>query len=126
MALAAWIGLAAALGAASPGPRVRANDVLITEVSPRPPFSGVLRTFVVLEGRVGQIQDRFYQPYMHGAQFVPAVGARCTIIYRNERFDQAPDERSDRNVMLKIIDEMRCGSGHFSMAVDGLPPQRRP
>ena len=123
MSLAAWIGLVAALTAA--GPRVRANDVLITEVSPRPPFSGVLRTFVILEGRVGRFQDRFYQPYIRAEQFVPAVGARCTIVFRNERFDVAPDDRSARDVTLKIVEAMTCGNDRFSMDVDGRAPSRR-
>ena len=116
MALAFSIGLAAALAAASPGPRVRANDVLITAVSPRPPYSGVLRTFVVLEGRVSRVQDRFYLPYLRGDQFVPQVGARCSIVFRNEPFDRAPDDAPERSVTLKVVDELRCDTGHFSMA----------
>ena len=126
MAPATWIALAAALTATSPGPRVRANDVLITAVSPRPAFSGVLRTFVIIDGRAGRVQDRFYQPYIRAEQFVPAVGARCTIIFRNERFDVAPDDRSARNVTLKIVRSMTCGANRFSMDVDGGadPPRR--
>ena len=119
MVLAAWIALAAALAAASPGPRVRANDVLITEVSPQPAPSGVLRTFVILGGRAGRVHDRFYQPYIRREQFVPAVGARCTIIFRNERFDVAPDDRSARNVTLKIVESITCGTGRFSMETGG-------
>ena len=116
-----WIALATAMAADTPA-TVTVDDVLITAVSPQPPFSGVLRTFVILDVRIGSSADRLFQPYMHAAQFVPAVDQRCTVTFKDERFDVSLSDRSQRDVTHKIIRAMRCGNGHFSMDRDGRSP----
>src|SRR5687768_17161907 len=100
MGMIGWMALATAMAANAPA-TVTVDDVLITAVSPRPPFSGVLRTFVVLDVRVGSSTDRLFQPYVHAAQFVPIVGQRCTVTFETERFDVSLSDRSERNVTHK-------------------------
>jgi hypothetical protein len=116
-----WIALATAMAADTPA-TVTVDDVLITAVSPRMPDSGVLRLFVILDVRVSGDQDRMYQPSMHQAQFIPTAGARCTITFHTERFRVMLNDPQVRNAFVKIIDQIDCGTGHFSMDRDGRSP----
>lgn len=120
-----WAAVAPAAG--PPGPeRLAADDVLVTAVSSRPPMSGVLRTFVILDVRRSGNADRLYQPFMRLDQFVPAAGDRCSVIFHQEPFDRAPGDPTRRNVTIRIVDEMSCGAGRFSMREIGGPGGVRP
>lgn len=115
--------LAAALTAASPlaeaaGPDRRIENATVVQVSPRPGFgSGVLAVYADFEVRTRSGERlRMYVLWMSRNQYLPDVGAVCTISYRHEPLlagnAHNPAARRGRpEGPLNVVHELSCAPG---------------
>lgn len=113
--------LAAALTATSaaaetPGPYRRLENATVIQASPRPAAgSGVFAIYADFEvATTSGERLRMYVLWMGGNQYLPDVGAVCTISYRHEPLARGnlhnPPPRTGRpEVPLNVVYELSCG-----------------
>lgn len=134
--------LAATLAAALPapeaeGPNSRIEGATVVQVSPRPQAgSGVFAIYADFEvaTRSGE-RLRMYVLWMGGSQYLPDVGAVCTINYRHEQLARGnlhnPPARVGRpEGPVNVVSELSCAPGlplhapreHSTSALFAVPP----
>jgi len=113
--------LAATMTAAQPapaaaGPNRRIEDARVVHVSPRPAAgSGVFAIYADFDvvTRAGE-RVRMYVLWMGGSQYLPDVGAVCSIAYRNEPLARGnlrnpPAQLGRPDGPLNVVYELSCG-----------------
>ena len=124
---AALTGAPPATGAASPYRRIEQGIVI--QVSPRPPAgSGVFAIYADFEVATPAGERlRMYVLWMGGSQYLPDLGAVCTISYRREpllrgNIHNPPARLGRPEGPLNVVYELSCGP---PLALPGAG-QRRP
>jgi hypothetical protein len=113
--------IGASLAAASPpsdaaGPDRRLEDATVVQVSPRPAASsGVFAIYADFEVATPAGERlRMYVLWMGESQYLPDVGAVCTIRYRRQPLARGnvhnPSPRAGRpEGPLNVVQELSCG-----------------
>lgn len=103
-------------------PTLRLENARVTRVSPPAPDSGVFAVYrdfevVLPDGR----PQRMYVLWMSQNQYMPEVGAVCTIVYRREALAPGNLHRPEHEGRpdqgpFNVVHELSCGFG------PGMPP----
>ena len=114
----AFIAMLAGTAQATPpaAPFQRIENALVVQVSPRPTAgSGVFASYADFEVvPPGGTRQRMYVLWMGGSQYLPDVGAVCTIAYRREplargNIHNPPTQAGRTEEPLNVVYELSCG-----------------
>lgn len=100
----------------APGPNRRIENAAVVQVSPRPAAgSGVFAVYADFDVATPAGERlRMYVLWMGGSQYLPDVGAVCTIAYRREpllrgNIHNPPGRAGRAEGALNVVYELSCG-----------------
>ena len=101
---------------ASPDARVQDDRRTFTGVrilsrSKFPPYSGYIKTWVVLRTMHDGMPVEFYYPYFDGRDRVPQLGSTCALTFHAEMVSGQAGTEMVRDRMVNLVDRAVCRGG---------------
>ncbi|MEI2454441.1 hypothetical protein [Lysobacter firmicutimachus] len=84
------------------------DGVKILSRSKFPPYTGYIKTWVVLGAMHDSRPVDFFYPYFEDGDPIPAEGDVCTISFHSELVSGQAGEKIVNEFSAKVVDDLRC------------------